>query len=107
VVYRSFELDPERPEDERETVTGMLARKYGMPEAQARAVGAGLDPAAVKEVPDGGAHADAVRRDELEARQPGIGGVPFLAIGMALGVPGAQATETFASALDQAWARRG
>ncbi|HLH82966.1 MAG TPA: DsbA family oxidoreductase [Trebonia sp.] len=176
VVYRSFELDPERPKGERETVTGMLARKYGMPEAQARAadarvarlaraeglgfspdrpagntfdihrvihlgrekgvqrelitavsqayfaqarqvfdpdvlagvaVGAGLDPAAVQEVLGGDAYADAVRRDELEARQLGIGGVPFFAIDMALGVSGAQAAETFASALDQAWARRG
>lgn len=36
VVYRSFELDPARPADERETVLGMLSRKYGMPPEQAR-----------------------------------------------------------------------
>lgn len=36
VVYRSFELDPARPAGERETVLGMLSRKYGMPPEQAR-----------------------------------------------------------------------
>lgn len=35
VVYRSFELDPARPADERETVLGMLSRKYGIPPEQA------------------------------------------------------------------------
>ena len=36
VVFRSFELDPNRPEGETTQVTGMLAKKYGMSEAQAR-----------------------------------------------------------------------
>ena len=36
VVYRSFELDPNRPEGQVEPVIGMLAKKYGMSEAQAR-----------------------------------------------------------------------
>lgn len=176
VAYHSFELDPEYPKDERETVVGMLSRKYGMPEAQARAAdarvaqlaraeglgfdsgrpvgntfdlhrvihlgrekgvqlelitavnqayfaearqvfdpdvlaeigaAAGLDAAAVKEVLDSDAYADAVRQDELEARQLGISGVPFYVLDMALGVSGAQATQAFASALSQAWARRG
>src|SRR5579862_8260809 len=40
VVYRSFELDPGRPKDERETVLSMLSKKYGMAEAQARAADA-------------------------------------------------------------------
>jgi len=40
-------------------------------------------------------------------RQLGITGVPFIAIDMALGVSGAQPTETLASALQQAWERRG
>ena len=55
VVYRSFELDPGYPADMRETARAMLSRKYGMPEAQARAAeerlaglaqaeGLGLDP---------------------------------------------------------------
>jgi predicted DsbA family dithiol-disulfide isomerase len=71
------------------------------------AAGAGLDADAVAAVLDGDAYADAVRQDELEARQLGISGVPFFVLDMALGVSGAQATETFASALNQAWARRG
>jgi predicted DsbA family dithiol-disulfide isomerase len=176
VVFRSFELDPDYPEDERETVVSMLSRKYGIPEAQARAAdarvaglavaeglgfdsgrpvgntfdihrvihlgrekgvqqelitavneayfaqgrqvfdrdvitevaaGAGLDASAVREVLDGDAYAEAVRQDELEARQLGIGGVPFFVFDMALGVSGAQPAETFSSALNQAWARRG
>jgi predicted DsbA family dithiol-disulfide isomerase len=36
VVYRSFELDPAYPADQRETVLDMLTRKYGMPPGQAR-----------------------------------------------------------------------
>ena len=37
VVFRSFELDPHRPEGETTPVLGMLAKKYGMSEAQAAA----------------------------------------------------------------------
>jgi predicted DsbA family dithiol-disulfide isomerase len=36
VVFRSFELDPHRPEGETAPVIGILAKKYGMSEAQAR-----------------------------------------------------------------------
>jgi predicted DsbA family dithiol-disulfide isomerase len=176
VVFRSFELDPDYPKDERETAVSMLSRKYGIPEAQARAAdarvaglaaaeglgfdsgrpvgntfdihrvihlgrekgvqqelitavneayfaqgrqvfdrdvitevaaGAGLDASAVRDVLDGDAYADAVRQDELEARQLEISGVPFFVFDMALGVSGAQPAETFSSALNQAWARRG
>jgi predicted DsbA family dithiol-disulfide isomerase len=176
VVFRSFELDPGYPKDERETAVSMLSRKYGIPEAQARAAdarvaglaaaeglgydsgrpvgntfdihrvihlgrekgvqqelitavneayfaqgrqvfhrdvitevaaGAGLDASAVRDVLDGDAYADAVRQDELEARQLEIGGVPFFVFDMALGVSGAQPAETFSSALSQARARRG
>jgi predicted DsbA family dithiol-disulfide isomerase len=71
------------------------------------AAGAGLDVSAVREVLDGDAYADAVRQDELEARQLGISGVPFFVFDMTLGVSGAQPAETFTSALNQAWARRG
>jgi predicted DsbA family dithiol-disulfide isomerase len=71
------------------------------------AAGAGLDASAVREVLDGDAYADAVRQDELEARELGIGGVPFFVFDMALGVSGAQLAETFTEALNQAWARRG
>jgi len=71
------------------------------------AVAAGLGKDVVTEVLDGDAYADEVRQDEQQARELGISGVPFFAFDMALGVSGAQPTETFTSALDQAWARRG
>ena len=70
------------------------------------AAGAGLDPAAVREVLDGGAYADEARQDEAQAQQIGISGVPFFVLDMRLGVSGAQSTELFARALDQAWEGR-
>ena len=69
--------------------------------------GAGLDVEATGEVLDGDAYADAVRQDEQLARELGISGVPFFVFDMALGVSGAQPTDMFSTALDQAWARRG
>jgi predicted DsbA family dithiol-disulfide isomerase len=71
------------------------------------AAGAGLDAAATGDVLDGQGYADEVRQDELQARKLGVSGVPFIALDLALGVSGAQPTETFASALQQAWDRRG
>jgi len=71
------------------------------------AAGAGVDSSAVSEVLGSDDYADAVRQDELLARELGINGVPFFVFDMALGVSGAQPAETFASALNQAWARRG
>ena len=70
------------------------------------AAGAGLDADEVGKVLDGEAYADEVRQDELQARQIGIGGVPFFVFDMALGASGAQPAELFASALSQAWERR-
>jgi predicted DsbA family dithiol-disulfide isomerase len=67
----------------------------------------GLDAAAAGDVIEGDAYAEDVRRDELQARQLGVSGVPFFVFDMALGVSGAQPTEMFASALQQAWERRG
>ena len=64
-------------------------------------IGAG----AVGKVLDSGAHADDVRQDETQARQLGISGVPFFVFDMALGASGAQPTELFSRALDQAWER--
>jgi predicted DsbA family dithiol-disulfide isomerase len=176
VTFRSFELDPDRPKDERETVLDMLTQKYGLSEADARqadgrvaglaraeglgfqadrplgntfdihrvvhlglakgvqrelitavneayfaqardvfdpavltgvTADAGLDPNAVGEILDGDAYADSVREDEREARTLGITGVPFFVLDGAFGVSGAQQTETFVNALNQAWARRG
>ena len=67
----------------------------------------GLDATVAGDVIDGDAYAEDVRRDELQARQLGVSGVPFFVFDMALGVSGAQPTEMFASALQQAWERRG
>src|SRR5580692_5996928 len=67
----------------------------------------GLDATVAGDVIDGDAFAEDVRRDELQARQLGVSGVPFFVFDMALGVSGAQPTEMFASALQQAWERRG
>jgi predicted DsbA family dithiol-disulfide isomerase len=71
------------------------------------AAGAGLDGGAAGDVIDGDAYAEEVRQDELQARELGVSGVPFFVFDMALGVSGAQPTEMFASALQQAWDRRG
>ena len=71
------------------------------------AAGTGLDATAAGDVIDGDAYAEDVRRDELQARQLGVSGVPFFVFDMALGVSGAQPTEMFASALQQAAGRRG
>ena len=70
------------------------------------AAGAGLGAAEVDKVLDGDAYADEVRQDELQAREIGINGVPFFVFDMALGASGAQPTELFTSALNQAWDRR-
>jgi predicted DsbA family dithiol-disulfide isomerase len=70
------------------------------------AAGAGLDAAEVGKVLDGDDYADAVRQDESQARQLGIGGVPFFVFDMAIGASGAQPTELFTSALAQAWDRK-
>ncbi len=69
------------------------------------AAGAGLDGAAVGEVLDGDSFAAEVRRDEAQARELGISGVPFYVFDMALGVSGAQPIQTLTSALNQAWER--
>ena len=71
------------------------------------AVGAGLDAAAVAEVLDGDAYADAVRGDEQQARTFGIGGVPFFVIDRRYAIEGAQPAEVIRGALDRAFAERG
>jgi predicted DsbA family dithiol-disulfide isomerase len=71
------------------------------------AAGAGLDAAEAGKVFDGDAYADEVRQDELQARQIGISGVPFFVFDMTLGASGAQPTELFSKALNQAWDRKG
>ena len=76
----------------------------GEPDVLARlAVEVGLDEPGARAVLDGNAYADAVRHDELEARQLGISGVPFFVLDRAYGVSGAQPSELILGALDQAW----
>lgn len=67
------------------------------------AAGAGLDAADVAKVLGTDEYADAVRRDEDQARTLGISGVPYYVLDMRIGVSGAQSTETFTQALTQAW----
>jgi predicted DsbA family dithiol-disulfide isomerase len=66
------------------------------------AVGAGLSEADVSRVLDGDGYADDVRQDEAQARQLGIGGVPFFVFDQRVGVSGAQSAERFTQVLDQA-----
>jgi predicted DsbA family dithiol-disulfide isomerase len=53
----------------------------------------------------GTAYVDAVQADVAQARAYGATGVPFFVIDRALGISGAQPTEVFTQALEQAWAQ--
>jgi predicted DsbA family dithiol-disulfide isomerase len=76
----------------------------GDPEVLVRlATDAGLDAQAAHDVLDSGAYSAEVRRDEAEARQIGITGVPFFVIDRAYGISGAQPSELIAATLDKAW----
>ncbi len=68
------------------------------------AVGAGLDAAAVDLLLAGDEGRDAVLAGERKARELGVSGVPFVVINDAVALPGAQASETFRRALEQATA---
>jgi predicted DsbA family dithiol-disulfide isomerase len=71
------------------------------------AVEVGLDrEAAAAVLADPDAYAAAVREDEETASEMGARGVPFFVLDRRLGVSGAQPTETFAKALEQAWESR-
>lgn len=63
----------------------------------------GLDPQEIKDVLAGDAFGDAVHRDEYEARQIGVRGVPYFVFNDKYAVSGAQAPETFLGALTQAY----
>jgi predicted DsbA family dithiol-disulfide isomerase len=67
------------------------------------AVAAGLDEDEVRHVLGGDKYADDVRRDEREARELGITGVPFFVIDRRFGVAGAQSSDVLVEALEQAW----
>lgn len=63
----------------------------------------GIDEKETAEVLNSNTYADAVEADINQAAQLRISGVPFFVINNKYGVSGAQATETFSQALDQAW----
>ena len=64
---------------------------------------AGLDADEARAVLAGSAHADAVRRDEAEARAIGVTGVPFFVVDRRLGVSGAQPAGVFTQLLEEGW----
>lgn len=63
----------------------------------------GLDAEDVKTMLAGDAYGDAVHRDEYEARQIGVRGVPYFVFNDKYSVSGAQPAETFLGALTQAY----
>ena len=66
----------------------------------------GLDGADVAEMLATTQFTEAVRKDEADARQLGVRGVPFFAIDRKFGVSGAQHSAAFLGALNQAWETR-
>lgn len=67
------------------------------------AVEVGLDADEVSGVLSGDLYADAVRRDQAEARELGVDGVPFFLLGRRYAVAGAQPAELLLEALNKAW----
>ena len=68
------------------------------------AVDAGLDRKLVETTLDSQDFAESVRADEALAGQIGISGVPFIALNMKFGVPGAVETQDFLAAIAEAFA---
>jgi predicted DsbA family dithiol-disulfide isomerase len=64
----------------------------------------GLDAAAARQALEAGTYANEVRRDEYEAQQIGVRGVPFFVFEDKYAVSGAQPSEVFAEVLDKVWA---
>jgi predicted DsbA family dithiol-disulfide isomerase len=64
---------------------------------------AGLDATEVNAALDSRRYRDAVNEDIRQARSLGIQGVPFFVIENTWGISGAQPTELFSQALEQAW----
>lgn len=75
---------------DRETLAD-LAEEIGLDRGEAAAALAGDE------------YAQQVRNDEREAGELGIRGVPFFVINRKYGISGAQPTEVFRNALNQAW----
>jgi len=66
----------------------------------------GLDGKEVEEMLASPAFTQAVHGDEYEAQQIGVSGVPFFVLDRKYAVSGAQASDHFLGALQQAWAER-
>lgn len=78
--------------------------QVGDREVLVRLVGeVGLDTAQAREALESGAHAEEVRADIAQAQAYDIRGVPFFVIDGKYGISGAQPTELFSQALNQAW----
>jgi predicted DsbA family dithiol-disulfide isomerase len=76
----------------------------GEPEVLVRlASEAGLDEEEVRATLAGDAYAREVRAEEAEAREIGIGGVPFFILAGRYAISGAQPADLFLRALTQAW----
>ncbi|RZK47154.1 MAG: DsbA family oxidoreductase, partial [Hymenobacter sp.] len=63
----------------------------------------GLDAAAARQALAAGTYANEVRRDEYEAQQIGVRGVPFFVFEDKYAVSGAQPSEVFAEVLGKVW----
>jgi predicted DsbA family dithiol-disulfide isomerase len=63
----------------------------------------GLDAEAARQALLAGTYANEVRRDEYEAQQIGVQGVPFFVFEDKYAVSGAQPSEVFAEVLDKVW----
>ncbi|RZL13589.1 MAG: DsbA family oxidoreductase [Hymenobacter sp.] len=63
----------------------------------------GLDAAAARQALEAGTYANEVRRDEYEAQQIGVQGVPFFVFDDKYAVSGAQPSEVFAEVLGKVW----
>jgi len=64
----------------------------------------GLDRIKVAEILHSDRYAAEVRADELDARQLGIGGVPFFVVDRRFGISGAQGPDAILAVLNEAWA---
>jgi predicted DsbA family dithiol-disulfide isomerase len=63
----------------------------------------GLDADAARQALEAGTYANEVRRDEYEAQQIGVRGVPFFVFDDKYAVSGAQPSEVFAEVLAKVW----
>jgi predicted DsbA family dithiol-disulfide isomerase len=66
-------------------------------------VAVGLDETTIRETLESDRYAEAVRQDFVDGQALGIQGVPFFVFDRAIGVSGAQPSELFTNALNQAW----